>query len=159
MSAIEECYASGKGAYVDTIEGREIGGALSYLYCSGFVDVTCQTEDGRILDFEAMAMDLALPKNDNSGFQNLTIALDNTTGEVQRVIELSRGSGNRFVITLRRYLADDLSAPSAIYRMTLLSREYEDGVAKLSAGFFDLLNTNGMRDTLTTTIAPGLIYT
>lgn len=158
MNPIEECYASGKGTYVDTIEGRELDGSLSYLYCSGFVDLTCQTEDGRILDFTAMAMDTALPKNDNSGFQNIILALDNTTGEVQEVIEQSRESGKRFIITVRRYLVDDLSAPSTVFRMTLLSREYEDSVAKLTAGFFDLLNTNGMRDTLTTTLAPGLTW-
>ena len=66
MSLIEECYASGRGELVDTIEAREEGGTTSHLYCSGWEDRVCTTEDGRTLTFIAMAMDLALPKNDNS---------------------------------------------------------------------------------------------
>lgn len=159
MNLIEQCYASGLGELVDTIEGREEGGSVSHLYCSGFEDRVCTTEDGRTLTFIAMAMDLALPKNDNSGFQNLVLGMDNVTGEVQEVVEAAKVAGRRFIITFRRYLAEDLSFPSERYRMTLLSRDYEDDIAKLTAGFYDLLNTNGLRTILTTTLAPGLKYT
>ncbi|MFJ2446829.1 DUF1833 family protein [Pseudomonas sp. NPDC087626] len=159
MNLIEQCYASGLGELVDTIEGREEGGSVSHLYCSGFEDRVCTTEDGRTLTFIAMAMDLALPKNDNSGFQNLVLGMDNVTGEVQEVVETAKAAGRRFIITFRRYLAEDLSFPSERYRMTLLSRDYEDDIAKLTAGFYDLLNTNGLRTILTTTLAPGLKYT
>lgn len=158
MSLLEECYASGRGELVDTIEARKEGGSISHLYCSGYQDRTCITEDGRTLTFIAMAMDLALPKNDNSAFQNLILGLDNVTGEVQEVVEDAKSSGDRFIITFRRYLAEDLSFPAERYRMTLLSREYEDDVAKLTAGFYDLLNTTGNRLILTATRAPGLKY-
>ena len=63
MSLIEECYASGRGELVDTIEARKEGGTVSHCYCSGWEDRVCTTEDGRTLTFIAMAMDLALPKN------------------------------------------------------------------------------------------------
>ncbi|HCV41040.1 MAG TPA: hypothetical protein DGQ94_20455 [Pseudomonas sp.] len=158
MSLLEECYASGRGELVDTIEARKEGGTVSHLYCSGYQDRICGTEDGRLLTFVAMAMDLALPKNDNSAFQNLILGLDNVTGEVQEVVEEAKADGDRFIITFRRYLAEDLSFPAERYRMTLLSREYEDDVAKLTAGFYDLLNTTGNRLILTATIAPGLKY-
>lgn len=158
MSLLEECYASGRGILIDTIEGREEGSSVSHLYCSGFEDVTCTTEDGRTLTFVAMAMDLALPKSDNSAYQNLVLGLDNVTGEVQEVVECAKAAENRFIITFRRYLAEDLSYPSERYRMTLLSRDYEENVAKLTAGFYDLLNTNGVRRILTTSLAPGLKY-
>ncbi|MCE0757097.1 DUF1833 domain-containing protein [Pseudomonas asiatica] len=158
MSLLEECYASGRGELVDTIEARKEGGTVSHLYCSGYQDRICGTEDGRVLTFVAMAMDLALPKNDNSAFQNLILGLDNVTGEVQEVVEEAKADGDRFIITFRRYLAEDLSYPAERYRMTLLSREYEDDVAKLTAGFYDLLNTTGNRLILTATRAPGLKY-
>ena len=158
MSLIEECYASGRGELVLTVEGREEGSATTHLYCSGYEDRICTTEDGRTLTFIAMAMDVALPRNDNSAFQNLVLGLDNVTGEVQEVVETAKNANNRFIITVRIYLAEDLSFPQERYRMTLLSREYEDDVAKLTAGFFDLLNTNGLRTVLTTTLAPGLKY-
>ncbi|KAF0255937.1 DUF1833 family protein [Pseudomonas putida] len=158
MSLIEECYASGRGELVVTVEGREEGSATTHLYCSGYQDRICTTEDGRTLLFIAMAMDLAMPKNDNSAFQNLILGLDNVTGEVQEVVESAKAAGNRFIITVRIYLAEDLSFPQERYRMTLLSREYEDDVAKLTCGLMDLLNTNGMREFLTATKAPGLKY-
>ena len=61
-------------------------------------------------------------------------------------------------MTFRRYLVEDLSFPAERYRMTVLSREYDSDVAKLTCGFFDLLNTSGIRRVLTTTVAPGLKY-
>jgi len=158
MSLIEECYASGRGELVVTVEGREEGSPTSHLYCSGYEDRICGTEDGRTLLFIAMAMDLAIPKNDNSAFQSLVLGLDNVTGEVQEVVEAAKAADNRFIITVRIYLAEDLSFPQERYRMTLLSRDYDGNVAKLTAGFFDLLNTNGLRTILTTTLAPGLKY-
>ncbi|HDS1682185.1 TPA: DUF1833 family protein [Pseudomonas putida] len=158
MSLLEECYASGRGELVDTIEAQKEGGTVSHMYCSGYQDRICGTEDGRVLTFVAMAMDLALPKNDNSAFQNLILGLDNVTGEVQEVVEEAKADGDRFIITFRRYMAEDLSYPAERYRMTLLSREYEDDVAKLTAGFYDLLNTTGNRLILTATRAPGLKY-
>ncbi|WP_238738890.1 DUF1833 family protein [Pseudomonas putida] len=158
MSLIEECYASGKGMLVVTVEGREEGSTTSHLYCSGYEDQVCTTEDGRTLLFVAMSMDLALPINDNSAFQSLVLGLDNVTGEVQEVVEAAKAADKRFIITVRIYLAEDLSFPQERYRMTLLSRDYDGDVAKLTAGFFDLLNTNGLRTILTTTLAPGLKY-
>lgn len=158
MSLIEECYASGRGLYVDTIEATYEGQAREYLFCSGYQDRVLTTEDGRTLTFTAMAMDIALPKNDNSAFQNLVIGLDNVTGEVQEAIETAKTQGKRIAIIFRRYLAEDPNAPKERYRMTVLSREYEDDIAKITAGFFDLLNTNGMRNVLTTNVAPGLKY-
>ncbi|MCS4063726.1 MULTISPECIES: DUF1833 domain-containing protein [Pseudomonadaceae] len=160
MSLIEECYASGRGELVDTIEARKEGGTVSHCYCSGWEDRVCTTEDGRTLTFVAMAMDHALPKNDNSAFQSIVLGLDNTTGEVREVVEEAKASGDRFIITFRRYLAEDLTFPQERYRMTLLDRDYDPDteVAQLTAGLFDLLNTNGLRTFLTTIVAPGLKY-
>ncbi len=158
MSLIEECYASGKGVYVDTVEATFEGQLRAYQYCSGFIDRVLTTEDGRTLTFEALAMDIALPKNDNSGFQSLTLAMDNQTGEVQEAIEQAKREGKRVTVYFRRYLATDPNAPAERYRMSVLGREYEDEVAQLNCGFFDMLNTTGNRTVLTTNLAPGLKY-
>lgn len=158
MSLIEECYASGKGVYVDTLEATFEGQPRAYLFCSGFADRVLTTEDGRTLTFEAMAMDMALPKNDNSGFQSLIVGLDNVTGEAQEAIEQAKAAGKRITIHFRRYLTSDPNAPVERYHMTVLSRDYEDDIAKLTCGFFDLLNTTGNRTVLTTNLAPGLKY-
>ncbi|AIR90532.1 DUF1833 family protein [Pseudomonas cremoricolorata] len=164
MNPIEVCYASSGGPdmmLVDTIEVWEEGSSFRHLYASGYSDRVCTTEDGRTLTFTALAMELGWPKNDNSGFQSIIIGLDNTTGEPQLAVEAARRSGNKVWGTLRRYLAGDLSFPQERFRMQLLSRDYEPDsqVAKLTFGFFDLLNTTGNRRILTAEDAPGLRYT
>lgn len=158
MNLIAQCYASGGDELVTTLEATYEGAPGPYLACAGFQDRTCTTEDGRTLTFTAMGIEEALPKNDNSAFQSLIIAMDNVTGDVQEVVETAKQADKRITVTLRIYLASDLSYPSEKYRMTVLSREYEGGVAKLTCGFFDLLNTNGLRNVLTTLLAPGLKY-
>lgn len=159
MNPIEECYASAVGTYIDTIEGVEQGSSLSHFYCTGFIDRTFIDENGRTFTCKAMNMDVGQPKDDNSAFQNMILQLDNNFGEVQEIVEAARERGDRFIVTARRYLVADLTAPAVVYRSTLLSREYEEGIAKLTCGFFDLLNTNGLRGVLTTDRAPGLTYT
>lgn len=158
MSSIEQCYASGGDLIIKTIEVQAESEAASLLYCQGFDDMTCTTEDGRTLTFQALAMDEALPKNDSSGYQSLNIALDNTMGDVQKVVEGYRVQGRRIHMTHREYLYSDLSYPKSRYRMTVLNREYADNTATFSCGFFDLLNTGYPREKLTTLVAPGLKF-
>lgn len=158
MNPIEQCYASGGDLIIKTIEARAEGEASSLLFCQGYQDMVCTTEDGRTLTFSAMALDDSLPKNDSSGYQSLNIALDNTMGEVQKVVEDYRARGKRVYMTHREYLYSDLSYPASKYHLTVLNREYADNTATFSCGFFDLLNTGYPRDKLTVLVAPGLQY-
>ena len=158
MNPIEQCYASGGDMIIKTIEVRAEGEPDSMLFSQGFDDWTCGTEDGRTLTFPGTAMDEALPKSDNSGYQSLNIELDNTMGDVQKVVEGYREAGKKIYMTHREYLESDLSFPTSIYHLTVLNREYADNTATFSCGFFDLLNTGYPRGKLTNLIAPGLRY-
>ncbi|MCY1464052.1 hypothetical protein D9M71_820280 [compost metagenome] len=84
--------------------------------------------------------------------------MDNTYGDVQAKIEEARAAGARITLTYRVYLASDKSYPAARFHMTVLSRSYEETVAQVVCGFFDLLNTSWPRNKLTTLRAPGLMY-
>ncbi|MFH6564888.1 DUF1833 family protein [Pseudomonas kulmbachensis] len=158
MNPIEQCYASGGDQIIKTVEARGEGETTSMLLAEGFDDWVCGTEDGRTLVFSAMAMNAALPKSDSSGYQSLNIELDNTKGDVQKVVEAYRVAGKRILMTHREYLLSDLSYPTSVYQLTVLDREYANNTAKFSCGFFDLLNTGYPRDKLTTLVAPGLTY-
>ena len=158
MNPIEQCYASGGDMIIKTIETRAEGEPDSMLFSQGFDDWTCGTEDGRTLTFPGIAIEDALPKNDSSGYQSLKIALDNTTGDVQKVVEGYKAAGKRILMIHREYLESDLSYPTSVYHLTVLNREYADNTATFSCGFFDLLNTGYPRDKLTTLVAPGLTY-
>lgn len=158
MNPIERAFASGGDLLIKTVEARAEGEAVSLLFCQGFDDTTCTTEDGRTLTFAALAMEEALPKNDNSAYQSLDIALDNTMGDVQEIVEGYKKAGKRIDIIYREYLLSDLTYPSNVFYMTVLSREYSNNAARFTCGFFDLLNTIFNRDVLTTNIAPGIMF-
>lgn len=158
MNPVEQCYASGGDQIIKTVEARGEGETTSLLFVDGFDDRVCGTEDGRTLVFLAMAISAALPKSDNSGYQNLDIELDNTLGDVQEVVESYKVAGKRILMTHREYLLSDLSYPTSVYHLTVLDREYANNTAKFSCGFFDLLNNGFPRDKLTTLVAPGLKY-
>ena len=155
---INVCYASGGPLPINTIEAVCSIWPSPVLLCDGFEDRVCGTEDSRTLVFTAMALEQALPNQDSSGFQNLILALDNTSGEVQIKIEQAKAANARVTLTARRYLEGDLTYPAERYRMSLLSRQYEELTATLTCGLFDLLGTAYPRERLTPTVAPGLRY-
>jgi hypothetical protein len=111
-----------------------------------------------VLAFTALALEQGLPNQDNSGFQNIILALDSVSGAVQIKIEQAKAANARVTLTCRRYLQGDLTYPAERYRMSLLNRQYETTVATLTCGLFDLLGTACFRDRLTPDVAPGLLY-
>jgi hypothetical protein len=156
---INIAYASvGNDLFVDTIEATCSAWATPILICSGYEDRVCVTEDGRTLVFLARAVEEALPVRDNSGYQNLNIALDNTDGKVQTAIEQARAASARIVLTKRRYLESNLTYPAERYRLSVLNRQYANDTATLTCGLFDLLGTAHPRNKLTAAVAPGLIF-
>ena len=156
---IDAVYASGgSDLIINTIEAKCSIWAEPILIVGGYEDRVCGTEDSRVLVFTAMPFEEALPKQDNSAFQNLLIALDNTSGQVQIQIEQAKAANARVTLTYRRYLESNLTYPASWYHMSLLARQYETTVANLTCGLFDLLGTEFPRAKLTTSVAPGLLY-
>lgn len=155
---INVCYASGGALPINTIEATCSIWAAPILLCDGYDDRVCGTEDARVLAFVAMALEQGLPKQDNSGFQSIILALDNVSGAVQIKLEQAKAANARVTLTCRRYLEGDLTYPAERYRMSLLHRQYATTVATLTCGLFDLLGTAFPREQLTPSRAPGLLY-
>lgn len=155
---INVCYASGGPLPINTIEATCTIWSTPILFCDGYDDRVCGTEDGRVLAFAALALEQGLPNQDSSGFQNIVLALDNVSGVPQIKIEQAKAANARVTLTCRRYLEGDLTYPAERYRMSLLNRQYETTVATLTCGLFDLLSTACFRDRLTPDVAPGLLY-
>ena len=160
MTVLNNFYASGGDDFrLFTLELTCPAWTGPVLICNGFTDRTCITEDLRTLTFTAAAIDVALPKKDSRGAQNITIAIDNVNGEAQAKIDEAMVEESRISATLRTYLLSDLTAPAeAPYRMTVQDGSIENISVQLSAGFFDLINTAWPRLLYTTKNAPGLKY-
>jgi|SRR5690606_10733042 len=157
---LKRLYASsGSEVIIYLVELRCTAWPDSIRIARGFDDVTVTTEDGRTVTFTGAGIDVALPKKDASGNQNVRFAIDNVTGEAQALIEEAIDSKQKITLTLRTYVSTDLAAPADFpFVATVKSATFDTGAVQVDAGFFDLINTSWPRDLYTTIFAPGLKY-
>lgn len=164
MTILEDAYrealaSGGKESFVRTLEITCPAWTASVFICNGFKDRICGTEDGRLLTFIAANIGIALPQKNNKGNQALAFAIDNTTGEVQHKADQALDANARVTATYRVYLASDLSTPcERPYRMSVDSDSFQENLANLQCGFFDLIGTSWPRVFYTARFVPGLIY-
>ncbi|HCF7269641.1 TPA: DUF1833 family protein [Pseudomonas aeruginosa] len=159
-TALERFYASdGPDLPIATIEITRPSRPDPILICQGFKDLTCMTEDGRLLTFVAGAIDVSIPKRDNSGNQNVGFAIDNVTGFAQQYIAEAIDAGEPVTLVLRIYLESDLTAPAERpYRMRVKGAEFESLTVQVEAGYYDLINTAALRHIYNVSEFPGLKY-
>jgi hypothetical protein len=160
MTILERVFASGgTEVVIPTLEITCEAWAAPILLCNGYENHTCTTEDNRVLTFVASGIAVALPKKNTSGTQMLMFAIDNVTGEAQRLIDDALEARQRVYITFRHYLSSDLSAPAENpLRLVVREGEMEGGSLRVTAAFFDLINTAWPRRFYTPEFAPGLKY-
>lgn len=129
------------------------------LLCNQFFDFTGTTEDGRTLTWQAVAFDASFPKKDNSGSQTLGIAVDNVTGEAQRLIDMANAAGEPIQMALRTYLEEYPDAPAEppLY-LEAMAAEIEGPRTQFTAGYFNLIDTAWPRFRYTDQFAPGIKY-
>lgn len=157
---LKRLYASGGSeVLLYLIELQSAAWPDSIRIARGYDNPTVTTEDGRTLTFTGAGIDVALPKKDASGNQNVRFAIDNVTGEAQQLIETAIDAGQKITLTLRTYISTDLAAPADFpFVATVKSASFDTGTVQVDAGFFDLINTSWPRDLYTTVFAPGLKY-
>jgi hypothetical protein len=160
MTILETLYASGgPDVRIITLELTSDAWAEPILICNGFEDQTCVTEDARILTFIAAGIDVALPKKNNTGGQTLTFAIDNITGEAQRLIDDALEAEERVIMTYRTYVSSDKSAPAeAPFRFVVRAGQMQGTAVQVQAGFFDAINTRFPRKLYDMNFAPALRY-
>ncbi|MGL4517071.1 MAG: DUF1833 family protein [Shewanella sp.] len=159
MTILNVIYASGGDVIIPTLELTCAAWDAPLLLCHGFEDQICTTEDGRTLTFLESAIDVALPAMDSRGAQNLNFAIDNVTGEAQRVIDQALEAEERVILTYREFLASDKSAPAAPpFVFTVLSGRMTGSSVQVTAGFFNAIGTAWPRKLYTTEFAPGVKY-
>lgn len=161
MNPLNEYYSSGNSEQVllQTLEIASAGWSEPILLCQGFENQVCVTEDGRVLEFLASAMDVALPKSDGSARQELQFGLDNVSRAAQTLLSQAIDVQSEVVLTRRAYLWPNLSAPAEPATvMTVLGAAFDSTAAQVKAGILDLLNTAWPRLTYTLENYPGLRF-
>ncbi len=157
---IERVYASaGSEVIIDTIELACDAWVESIYIVKGFDDMTLGLDGVVYKTFMAAPIAVALPKKSNQGRQSLTFAIDNVTGQAQRLIDTAIESGARIGLTFRRYLNTDLTQPSENpFYATVIGGNVSGTTVQVEAGFVDALNYAWPRKLYTTEFAPGLKY-
>lgn len=159
-SVLDIIYASGGPLPLSTLELSCSAWAAPILVCNGFEDKVCQTEDGRILTFEASNIEIALPKKSNTGAQTLKFAISNIDGRAQRLIDQSIDSGEHCFITHRIYAQSNLTTPAEPpYRMRVTGGTMSGPMVQVEAGFGEIINVKWPRRLYTVEDFRGLTYT
>ena len=157
---IERVYASaGSEVIIDTIELACPAWVESLYIVKGYEDMTLGLDSVVFKTFMAAPIAIALPKKSNQGNQTLSFAIDNVTGQAQKLIDSALFFSQRITLTFRRYLNVDLTSPSEKpFYATVLGGSVTGTTVQIDAGFVDALNYAWPRDVYNTVEFPGLKY-
>lgn len=158
MAAIEQAYASGGDVILTTLELTCSAWAEPVRICDGFEDQTVTLETAAPATFTAAGIDVSLPEKSSRGGAVLNFAIDNVTGEAQRLLDEAFAAQSQVDLTLRTYLAGNLSAPEEVLTLIVRGGTMQGASAQIQAAFFDLINTSWPRNLYTAEFAPGLKY-
>lgn len=158
--ALKRFYASADGVMHNTLEFLSPGfteGPIRVV--RGYEDITVTLEDGTKATFEASGIEIALPKNDNSGSQSLQFGLDNVFGEVQARIDQADKAGYPIAVIYRGYLDSDLNEPAKIISgMKVRNASMEGPLVNVKAGYQNLITYGWPRLVYIVKKFPGLTY-
>lgn len=158
MTILNRLYASsGDEVIIETLQ-INIGSDIYYL-CKGFDDITATTENGDVINFQAAAIDIALPARNSDGTQDLQFAIDNIDGRTSTAIRDALDNLSAASITYRNYVSTDLSAPASVpYTLAIKSGSWTSTQAQITAGYMNILDTAWPRYRYTLPDYPGLRY-
>lgn len=157
---LSELYASGgDDVILHTIELSCEAWTNPVCLVRDFVNHTMITEDLRELEFVGCGMDVALPKRDATGAQNLTFAIDGIRTEAAKLLRAAIADQKAIKLTYRCYVFSDLTAPAeAPTHMVVRSYKAQSNHVEVTAGVFDLIDMRWPRRVYNSLFSPGLKY-
>lgn len=160
MSALAEVYAQGGDVILHTVElTSDAWGGAPIVLVRDYQDHTIITEDNRTLLARASGMDVALPKRDASGAQDIRFALDGVRPEATRLLRQAQDAGATVRLTYRCYLYSDLSEPAEQpYFMIVRRFTAQADHVEVTAGLFDMIDMRWPRELYNSVNTPGLKY-
>lgn len=151
--------SGGTDAIISVIELQCEAWTSPIAICNGFVDIFVTTELGYGLEAVATGMDVALPRKDNTGAQNLKFAIDNVREQAEVALRQALSDQHEVRIIYRQYVSSDLEAPADNPVHMVVKQVVRSGsTIEITAGFFSLIDTQFPRDVYTSDFAPGLKY-
>lgn len=158
MTILNRLYvSSGQEVIIETLQINM--GEQQYFLCTGYDDITAITESGDRVTFVACAMDIALPKRNADGTQDLQFAISNIDGVVSTAVRNALDDIISASIIYRHYLSSDLSAPaSPPYTLSIKSGHWTAMQVQITAGYLNVLDLAWPRYRYTLNNFPALRY-
>lgn len=162
MITLEEVYAGRGDVYI--ISALEIvHGETALRLVDGWQDLQLG-KDGSGVDlelFKASDIELTMPSSNNSGSQNINIAVQSVDHTLQDLVENAVLAGSTVKVKISFYLDVDLTKPaSAVITGVLkdVNHSYNDDVVNLRVSFFDIININFNRTYYDSATTPLIMY-
>jgi hypothetical protein len=145
--ALKEAYASAPSeqVIVHTLEFRhpkfldDNGDLMAVRVVRDHSDLTARLEQTAPLNpdemvvFTAVGFDVELPSVDGSAVPEITITIDNASGEIMRHLDAAVITQDKIEVTYRPYLSDDLEGPHMDPPVTLTLSEVKADVSRITA--------------------------
>lgn len=158
MTILNRLYASsGEEVIIETLQINI--GSQTYWLCTGYDDIAAKTEAGQTVTFTACAMDIALPKRNTDGTQDLQFAISNIDGVISTAIRNALDDIRSASMIYRHYLSTDLSSPaSPPCTLSIKSGYWTATQAQITAGYLNVLDLAWPRYRYTLNNFPALRY-
>jgi hypothetical protein len=125
-----------------------------------FQDLTATDEDGTEQTYEASGMAVNLPNSETGAEFELQFGICNVSGEARAMIETARKASATVYVTLRFYMASDLSAPCETpVQFKVTTAQTTKTSCTVTAGIGYLSNSRWPPNRITLDYAPGLVST
>ncbi len=143
--AIQEAYASSPSDVVilHTLELRhpkfvdDEGNVMAvrlvrdYQNLQATLEETAPLNASEVVTFIAMSFDLSLPTVDTAPVPEITVTIDNVSGELMKHLDAAVDSGDKIEVTYRPYLSNDTSTPHMVPPITLVLSDVEADVMRI----------------------------
>lgn len=158
MTVLNRLYASaGPEIIHQTLQITD--GVVTHYLTNGWDDLTAILETGETVTFIACGMDVALPKRNADGTQDLKFALCNIDGTVSNFIREVLRTGRECTLAYRTYISTSLAAPAEPpHWFKVKAGQWTATQADITAGYFNLLETAWPRKLYDLNSFPGLRY-
>lgn len=134
-------------------------GVVTHYLTNGWDDLTATLESGETVTFLACGMDIALPKRNSDGTQDLKFALCNITGEISAFIREILRTNRECTIAYRSFISTALGGPAEPpHWFKVKGGQWTSTQADITAGYFNLLDTAWPRKLYNLQDHPGLRY-
>lgn len=158
MSILKRLYASFPKEFIRPML-KITDGITTYHLTNGWDEMVVGLGNGTTAVCMPCGMELAIPARNDDGTQDLNFALSNVDGQASGFIRAAIKDGREMHLELFTFTSNDLGAPAtAPSRFKIKGGQCTATQVSVTAGYFNLLDTNFLRNTYNLVKFPGIRY-